>query len=73
MSNVKDTITNAQDQAGESLKDDAQNTISSTDKDALRDSALDDASGGSLVYSGGYSAAVKGTLGTASNPSASGG
>jgi hypothetical protein len=47
MSNAKDTIiTNAQDQAVESLKDDAQNKISSTDKDALRDRALDGVAGG---------------------------
>ena len=53
MSNAKDTITNAQAEAGESLKDVAQNNVSSIEKDALSDSALDGASGGALTVLGG--------------------
>jgi hypothetical protein len=46
MSNAKDTITKGQTEPAESLKDDAQSKISSTDKDSLRDIALDDVAGG---------------------------
>jgi hypothetical protein len=46
MSKPQDTVTNEQTEAGEGLKDVAQSKISSTDKDALRDGALDDVAGG---------------------------
>ena len=53
MSNTQDSNSKAQAGAGESLNDVAQSTISSTEKDALSDSALDGASGGALTVLGG--------------------
>jgi hypothetical protein len=74
MSNGQDSNSNAQGDAGESLKDVAQSQISSTEKDALGERALDEVSGGSLLYSGGYSLATKGLPpGTPTNSSAPGG
>jgi len=49
MSNVQDTNSKAQAEPGESLKDVAQNEISSTEKDALSDRALDGVSGGTVL------------------------
>jgi hypothetical protein len=51
MTSGQDTNSKAQAEAGESPKDGAQNKISSTpEKDALRDGALDDVSGGAWPY-----------------------
>lgn len=50
MSNAKDTITNAQTETGESLKDVAQNNVSSIEKDALSDSALEEVQGTGWPY-----------------------
>jgi hypothetical protein len=46
MSNGQDINSKPQSEPGESLKDVAQTKISSTDKDALGDSALDSVAGG---------------------------
>jgi hypothetical protein len=51
MTNKQDTNSQGQTEPGESLKDLAQNKISSTsEKDALGDSSLNDVSGGSWPY-----------------------
>jgi hypothetical protein len=51
MTNVQDTNSSGQAEAGESLKDGAPNKISSApEKDALRDGALDDVSGGTWPF-----------------------
>jgi hypothetical protein len=61
MTNRQDA--NSKAEAGESLKDVAENTISSTsDKDALGDSSLDDVSGGGWPYATMRSAQVSPTI-----------
>ena len=61
MTNRQDA--NSKAEAGESPKDVAENTISSTfDKDALGDSSLDDVSGGGWPYATMRSAQVSPTI-----------
>jgi hypothetical protein len=61
MTNRQDA--NSKAEAGESLKDVAENTISSTsDKDALGDSSLDGVSGGGWPYATMRSAQVSPTI-----------
>ena len=73
MNTPQDSYSSVQAESRETPKDHAPSKIASTDKDALGDRALDEVSGGSLLYVGGYSLAVKGTGGSASNGSAPGG
>jgi hypothetical protein len=57
MTNRRDTNSKAQAEAFESLKDTAQNKasqISTTEKDALNDSSLDDVSGGRVPPTHGF-------------------
>ena len=57
MTNRRDTNSKAQAEALESLKDTAQNKasqISTTEKDALNDSSLDDVSGGRVPPTHGF-------------------
>jgi hypothetical protein len=57
MTNRRDTNSKAQAEAFESLKDTAQNKasqISTTKKDALNDSSLDDVSGGRVPPTHGF-------------------
>jgi hypothetical protein len=56
MSNAQDINSKAQTEPGESPKAVAQTKISSTDKDALSDSALDGVSGGALLTGAHYTA-----------------
>jgi hypothetical protein len=64
MTNEQDTNSKAQADAGESLKDGAQNKASqiSATSDALSDSSLDKVSGGSWSYATLHSAQVSPTI-----------
>ena len=65
MTNRQDTNSKAQAESLDSLKDAAQNKasqISTTEKDALSDSSLDDVSGGGWPYATMTSAKVTPTI-----------
>jgi hypothetical protein len=63
MTNGQDTNSNGQAEPSESVKDVAQNKITSTPgKDALSDSSLDDVSGGGWPYATLHSTQVTPTI-----------